>query len=126
MKEINNFNFVLKVIEFASNNLNKIVDTNNREVKICISPELNVAINTFMCDYSEGPKTCNITFYKDMFATSESFEISEKNLNLLNYKLSSLHEVFVKYKINEVLDVITSKSVHEPAKNIDNIFDDED
>ena len=119
MKEVNDFNFVLKIIDYASDNLDKILCTNNNCLCIRVSDNLKVSIQkVFYNDF------CEVGFHINNEGYSVKYlEFEEKDLNLLKYKLASLHETFMNFKTNEVLDIISNKNYEKSIKNTDDLFD---
>lgn len=119
MKEGNDFNFVLKIIDYASDNLDKILCTSNDYLCIRVSDNLKVSIQkVFYNNFCEVGFNINNEGY-----TVKSLEFKEKDLSLLKYKLASLHETFMSLITNEVLDIISNKNYEKSIKNTDDLFD---
>ena len=118
MKEVNDFNFVLKIIDYASDNLDKILCTNNDYLCIRVSDNLKISIQKVFYN-----NFCEVGFHINNEGYSvKSLEFEEKDLNLLKYKLASLHETFMSLITNEVLDIISNKT-EKSIKNTDDLFD---
>ena len=112
-------NFVLKIIDYASDNLDKISCTNNDYLCVRVSDNLKVSIQKVFYN-----NFCELAFHTNNDGYSEkSLEFEEKDLNLLKYKLASLHEAFMSFKTNEALDIISNKNYEKSIKNTDDLFD---
>lgn len=103
---------VLKVLDYAIAHIDKVIcsDENNLEVSM---DDLEVSVfNDYFMDTDKskliGFGVCtNQCGYRR--GTHKRIEVSEKDFNLVKYKLAHIAEMFLNHRIIQVIDVLNSK-----------------
>lgn len=127
MKVENDFEFGLKILDYALNNIDCVTRCTKEDVTVKLSPELYVTIDAFVFEGS-NKRYYNLMFSDNscnMQSTGQSCDITEKDHHLLRYKLGTIYETFVKNKKSQILDILDSKEV-KTVNSINDFTYDED
>lgn len=119
--------FILKLMDYANDNISKVLECNHASIHIKFSDDLVVGIDTQ--PYNDDDKIV-IHFispgkqFTYTYSTSEWIKVDEKFKNLINYKLEVIRESVIKYKIDCIINLMTPVE-HRVIKNIEDFNYDE-
>lgn len=128
MKVENDFEFGLKILDYALNNIDYVTRCTKEDVTVKLSPEVYVTIDTYIFINHDNKWYYNLTFSdnsSNVQSSGQSCDITEKDHHLLRYKLGLIYETFFKNKKNQILDILDSKEV-KIVNNINDFTYDED
>ena len=113
---------VLKALDYGISHIDKVGSASLYNTEIMLSPELEVNIfNTF---YNDDNLSVMLGFYStksngERKGVTKEAKISQKEYNLIRFKLAVIEENLLNYKANQALDLLNSKD----TKLITNIED---
>jgi len=117
--------FVLKIMDYANDNISKVLGCSNYDIHIKFSDDLVVGINTQPYDGDDKIIIYFITPGKQYaYSTNEWINVDDKFKNLINYKLEVIRESLIKYKSDCIINLMTPVE-HRVIKNIEDFNYDE-
>mgnify|MGYP007038246602 CR=1 FL=1 len=128
MKVENDFEFSLKILDYALNNIDCVTKCTKEDVTVKLSPEVYVTIDTYIFINNDNKWYYNLTFSdnsSNVQSSGQNCYITEKDHHSLRYKLGTIYETFVKNKKSQILDILDSKEV-KTVNSINDFTYDED
>lgn len=118
-----NENFIIKILEYALHNLDKVYCSNDYLLYVKLDTDLIVEIATLYIISDTNGNEVQLAIHINNLISSETIKCTDKTYKLIQYKLLQIKDLFFEYQENRISDIISLDDNHI-ITNINDVYDD--